>query len=144
MSLFDSDVQPSLLLLTVFIAWLLFQIIFVVTIYIGNNACLYTFWAPSESWWSNPFWFITFTVGGLAIMATFQTVKGIEVRSTYQWFTGVFSLVFLCIWAYGLNGLWDAMLYERGVLSGEDWFRNKEWVANALGFGGLNECRPAI
>lgn len=136
--------QPTLLIVTVVVAWLLFQTIFIVATYTGSNACLYAFWTPSTSWWSNPFWFVAFTVAGLAVLATIQTVKGIFALSTYHWFTGSAAIVFLCLWAYGLNGLWDAMLYERGLLSGEEWFRDKESVSFAVALGGLNECSPAI
>lgn len=105
---------------------------------------MYAFWAPSADWLQNPFWYVVSIVAGLALLTTHQFVVGLVKHSPYYWFTAAFFLVFLGFWASGLYDLWNAMLYERGILSADEWFRDMEKVSFAMRQGIVHECDPAI
>ena len=134
---------PILLSITVALTYFVFHLVAIVSTYTLDGACLYTFWTPFISWWKNPYWLVVIIVVGLGILAVTMLFDGIRRHQVLRWFTGGFVLLLLAFWGFGLRGLWDAMEYERGNLSADEWFRDKEAVSFAVGMGGMHECRAA-
>jgi Zn-dependent protease len=133
-----------MLALSVSIFYFLYQMILIFSATTGReDSCMFEFWIPHQEWWKNPFWLVVTIVSGLLALSMFLAVEGVARRRKTKIATGSLSFAILVIWLYGLGGLWDAMLFEKGEISAEAWYQNER---GAFGLALLKEeyvCRPA-
>jgi len=122
-SLRSIDLRSASLVLAIAIFYFLVQLTFMffVTATGKQGICMYSFWTPSQNWWQSPYWLVVIIVAGLLILSLFLLVEGIASSSRTKVVTGVLAAAILAIWLYGLNGLWNAMLFEKGQISVEEW-----------------------
>jgi hypothetical protein len=117
------DLRSALLVLAIAVFYFLYQLTFLyfVTLTGKQGICMYSFWIPSQHWWQNPYWLVVAIVFGFLILSLFLLVEGIASKSRTKMVTAILAAAILTIWLYGLNGFWNAMLFEKGEISTEDW-----------------------
>ena len=121
------DLSAASLVLSIVVFYLLFQTIVIFSSTAGlEGQCLYTFWTPNSEWWKNPFWLVVTIVLGLLALSAFMAIEGLGSSNRSKLVAGSASALVLGLWLYGLNGLWDAMLFEKGELSAEEWYQHED------------------
>ena len=121
------DLRSVLLAISIVLFYFLFQLIVIFTSIVGlDGACLYSFWLPEINWWQNPFWLVVAIVCGLLLLSLFLLVDGLSNRTPSRVVVGLTAVALLGLWLNSLNWLWDAMLYEKGEISADQWFIAQE------------------
>lgn len=139
------DLRSALLVLAIAIFYFLYQLIFIVFITAGEqDTCLYSFWLPNQNWWQNPFWLVVAIVCGLSVISLFLLFEGITSSSRTKVVTGTLATAILAMWLYGLNGLWNAMLFERGEISADYWNQMGRGVIKPALLEKEYVCNPGI
>jgi len=117
------DLRTILLVISIVLFYILFQLIFVFTSTAGlDGSCMYAFWLPENQWWQNPFWLVAAIVAGMLLLSLFMLADGYTTRTPIKMVAGLVATVFLGLWLNSLHWLWQAMLYEQGALTAEHWF----------------------
>jgi hypothetical protein len=117
------DAHSALLVLAVVVFYFIFQLILIFTSVVGlHDECLYSFWTPNLNWWENPYWIVVGIVCGLLCLAVYSLIDGITQKNTTRMVVGFSASTVLVLWLYGMAGLWNAMLFEKGEVSIEKWY----------------------
>jgi hypothetical protein len=74
------------------------------------------------NWWENPYWIVVGIVCGLLCLAVYSLIDGITQKNTTRMVVGFSASTVLILWLYGMAGLWNAMLFEKGEVSIEKWY----------------------
>jgi hypothetical protein len=137
------DLRSALLVVTIAIAYFVYQLIVIFSATAGlDGACMYTFWASDEKWWKNPYWLVIAIVCGLIVLSLFLAVEGVGAGNRTKIVTGLLSVMVLGLWLYNLNGLWNAMLFERGEISPEVWYQNERGARGVALLWEEHVCDP--
>ena len=117
------DLGIAILSISIVIFYLLFLIIVIFVVTVGlEGDCLYTFWLPQESWLQSPFWLVVSVVTLLMILSMLALVRAVSLGRIANAVFGIVAVGVLGFWLLGLNGLWKAMLFERGEITEAEWY----------------------
>ena len=115
----------ELLLTTIaVISYTIFLVLLLNTAVTLDGACLYTFWLPHPNQYVSPYWITVALVSGLVIWALLGLFVNLRAGRTKLWSILYYAAaaVILGWWLYNLAGFRDAMQYERGVISQDQYF----------------------
>lgn len=104
--------------------YLIFLYLLIFTALTLDGSCLYTFWLPNKWNFFTPYWMTVAVALVLMLWALLNLALCLREESRlwlHVAFYGVASVI-LAWWLYDLWGLWEAMAYERGEISGTDYF----------------------
>lgn len=114
------------ILLTIVAAtsYLLFLLLLINSAATMGGACLYTFWLPYQTQYFSPYWLSLSLVSGLVVLALIGLVVSIrggrrQLWSIVYYATAIFVLGW---WLYDMVGFWNAMQYERGLLTINEYY----------------------
>jgi hypothetical protein len=135
------DLSTAILSVSIVLFYLLFQaiVIFVATVGLDGE-CLYTFWLPQETWLQSPFWLVVSVVSLFMISSLLTVVRALLTSHKANAVFGIVAIGVVGFWLLGLNGLWKAMLFERGEISEAEWY-GSESRALALLWGDKHVCK---
>jgi hypothetical protein len=136
------DLGVAVLVISIALFYFLFQLIFIFVATVGlDGECLYTFWLSGEAWWRSPYWLVVTIVATFVVMSLFAIADGVRSAGTTKTVFGIVAIIVLGLWLYSLNGLWEAMLFEKGEISSEDWYQGRPLM---LIGGSEHVCEPGI
>ena len=136
------DLRVISLAIAIVLSYLIFQLILIFVATVGlKGDCLHTFWLPHADWWQSPFWLTVVIVSLLLAFSAFVCAEGIRATSTSRAAFGIVAIIVLGYWLYGMYGMWQAMLYETGALSSEEWFGPETLRLPIVIWDGLHVCK---
>ena len=115
-----------LLTIVAAISYLLFQFLLMYSATTIDGKCLYTFWLPYQNDYFSPYWLSVVLVSVLVIWASTGLLVTILKNKRKWWRICYFCVATFVLgwWLYDMSGFWQAMQYERGLISAEQYYKD--------------------